>query len=126
VRARADRIWDGGVLDIKTGEVPNKKQLMQGNVPQLPLEAFMLQSGGFKIHTTEASKTPVMKFLQLKNNDVRVIEYDEQTTQQMINGAVAKVTDLFNIFSVGQAPYEYRETSKPKFHAFDDLARVDD
>lgn len=126
VRARADRIWDGGVLDIKTGEVPNKKQLMQGNVPQLPLEAFMLQSGGFKIHTTEASKTPVMKFLQLKNKDVRVIEYDEQTTQQMINGAVTKVTDLFNIFSVGQAPYEYRETSKPKFHVFDDLARVDD
>ncbi len=126
VRARADRVWDGGVMDIKTGEVPSKKQLLLGNVPQLPLEAFMLQSGGFKIQTTCLSRAPIIKFLQLKNNNVCVVEYDAPTTQQMINGAVAKVTDLFNIFSVGQCPYEYRETSKPKYHAFDDLARIKD
>ncbi|MBO5662317.1 MAG: PD-(D/E)XK nuclease family protein, partial [Alphaproteobacteria bacterium] len=46
VRARADRIWDGGVLDIKTGAAPTKSQLAQGNMPQLPLEAYILQSGG--------------------------------------------------------------------------------
>ena len=39
VCAIADRVWDGGVLDIKTGNVPTRSQLEQGNMPQLPLEA---------------------------------------------------------------------------------------
>lgn len=126
VRARADRIWDGGVLDIKTGAAPNKNQLLQGNAPQLPLEALMLQSGGFKIKTTYMSAQPVMKFLQLKNNDSRLIEYDAQTTQMMINGAVSKITDLFNMYSAGGAPYEYHETSDKKYQQYDDLARIKD
>ncbi len=123
VRARADLVWDGGVMDFKTGTAPNKKQLLDGNMPQLPLEAFMLQSGGFKIQTSALSNAPIMKFLQLKNNDVRVIEYDEQTTQQMINAAVAKTTELFNIYSAGGAGYEYRETNDRKYHQYDDFAR---
>ena len=124
VRARADLVWDGGVMDFKTGAAPNKKQLLEGNMPQLPLEALMLQSDGLKIQTSTLSKAPIMKFLQLKNNDVRVIEYDEQTTQQMINAAVAKTTELFNIYSAGGAGYEYHETSDRKYRQFDDLKRV--
>ncbi|MBP3397791.1 MAG: PD-(D/E)XK nuclease family protein [Alphaproteobacteria bacterium] len=124
VRARADGVWDGGVMDIKTGAAPNKSQLAQGNMPQLPLEAFMLQSGGFAGVSSVAR--PIMRFLQLKNNDVRVIEYDEDTTQEMINAAVAKVTELFNIYSAGGAGYEYFETSDVKYKQYDDLARVKD
>lgn len=124
VRARADLVWDGGVMDFKTGAAPTKKQLLDGNMPQLPLEAFMLQSGGFKIQTSPLSSAPIMKFLQLKNNDVRVIEYDEQITQQMINAAVAKTTELFNIYSAGGAGYEYHETSDKKYRQYDDLKRV--
>ena len=126
VRARADRIWDGGVMDFKTGAAPSKTQLMLGNMPQLPLEAFMLSSGGFHIRTTAVSKSPIMKFLQLKNNDVRVIEYSVSDTAEMMRAAVDKVTELFNIFSVGNAPYEYRETGDQKYKAYDDLARVKD
>jgi RecB family exonuclease len=126
VRARADRIWDGGVLDIKTGAAPSKSQLVQGNMPQLPLEAYMLQLGGFPIPMTEQSRTPVMRFLQLRNNDARVIEYDVETTAQMMRAAVDKVTELFNIYSVGGAGYEYRETGDQKYKIYDDLARVGD
>ena len=123
VRARADRIWDGGVMDFKTGAAPTKSQLDQGNMPQLPLEAFILASGGFPIKGSAVSKTPIMKFLQLKNNDVRVIEYDSETTAQMMRAAVDKVTELFNIFSAGGASYEYRETGDAKYKMYDDLAR---
>ena len=126
VRARADRIADGIVMDIKTGAAPSKSQLLDGNMPQLPLEAFMLQSDGFKIPTTVRSKTPIMAFLQLRNNDVKRIEYDAETTAQMINAAVDKVTQLFNMFSAGNAPYEYRETGDQKYKAYDDLARIGD
>lgn len=123
VRARADRIWDGGVLDIKTGTPPTKKQLAEGNMPQLPLEAYILQSGGFSISTTEKSKTPVMVFLQLKSGAVKPIEYSADDTAQMIAAAVEKTTELFNMYSAGGAPYEYRETSDQKYHIYDDLAR---
>ena len=124
VRARADLVWDGGVMDFKTGAAPNKKQLLDGNMPQLPLEAFMLQSGGFKIQTGPLSRAPIIKFLQLKNNDVRVIEYDATTTQQMINAAVAKTTELFNMYSAGNAGYEYHETNEVRYKIYDDLKRV--
>ena len=123
VRARADMVWDGGVMDFKTGSAPNKSQLLSGNAPQLPLEALMLRSGGFKIKATDNSKLPVMKFLQLKNNDVRTIEYDAETTDMMINAAITKVTELFNMYSAGGAPYEYYETSDSKYKQYDDFAR---
>ena len=126
VRARADRIWDGGVLDVKTGAAPSKSQLEQGNMPQLPLEAYILQSGGFPIKTTAQSRAPIMRFLQLKNNDACVIEYDAEKTAEMMRAAVDKTADLFNIYSAGAAGYEYRETGDQKYKAYDDLARVRD
>ena len=126
VRARADRIADGVVIDIKTGAAPSKKQLLSGTMPQLPLEALMLQSGGFNIKTTARSKTPTMVFLQLQNNNVKSVEYDIDTTQLMIDAALEKTKDLFNIYTAGRAPYEYHETSDIKYKSFDDLARTND
>lgn len=126
IRARADRVWDGGVLDIKTGAAPSKKQLEDGNMPQLPLEAYMLQSGGFPLRTTVKSQTPVMKFLQLKNRDVRIITYEPDDTQKMMDAAVAKAKQMIDVFLVGHAPYEYRQTGDTKYQAYDDFARVND
>jgi len=50
--ARADRLErkaDGSVqvIDYKTGTPPNKKEMAQGQAPQLPLEGMMLKEGGF-------------------------------------------------------------------------------
>ena len=113
VRAKADRVWDSVVLDIKTGSVPNKSQLEQGNMPQLPLEAFMR---GAK----------VMQFLQLQNNNVKLIEYSGDQAQAMINSSVQKVSELFGRYSKDAEPYEYFDTSDPKYKAYDDLARAND
>ena len=59
------------------------------------------------------------KLLDWKKNDA-------DNTAQMMNAAVDKVTELFNIYSAGNAPYEYRETGDDKYKQFDDLARVKD
>ena len=126
VCARADRVWDGGVLDIKTGTAPNKSQLQKGAMPQLPLEAYMLQNGGFDIKTTGASCNPKMVFMQLKNFDERMIWYDENDVVQMMDSAIAKVKELVDMYVVGRAPYEYFQTGDNKYKTFDDLARVDD
>jgi len=126
VRARADRIWDGGVLDIKTGAAPSKKQLFDGTMPQLPLEAYMLQNHGFCFKTTVKSEMPIMQFLQLKSGDAKIIKYDVEETATAINAAYSKVTELFNMYSAGGAEYEYRRTGEQKYQEYDDFARADE
>lgn len=125
VRARADRIWDGGVLDIKTGLAPNKSQLDSGNMPQLPLEALMLKNGGFSLYTTDKSNNPNIQFLQLKSGDARIIDYTSEQTNVMIDAAFDKVTGLFNMYS-GGAGYKYLRTGDQKYKVFDDFARADE
>lgn len=122
--ARADRVADGIVIDIKTGAAPSKSQLLLGTMPQLPLEAHMLQTGGFKIPTTTRSKTPTMRFLQLRNNQTKPVEYDSATTAAMIRAAVDKTIEVINMFTVGRAPYENRPNSESKYRQYDDLARA--
>ena len=126
IRARADRVWDGGVLDIKTGGAPNQTQLKEGNMPQLPLEAYMLQSGGFDIKTTDKSKNPEMVFMQLKNFDAKMIWYTADDVAEMMKSAIEKVEKLVEMYSCGNAPYEYLDTGDAKYKQYDDLARVDD
>ena len=113
-------------MDIKTGAAPSKKQLLDGTMPQLPLEALMMQSGGFPITTTIKSQTPVMQFLQLRNRDVRVIEYSGDEARAMIDAARDRVTQLFGMYSNDWQPYEYHETGDKKYQAWDDLARCGD
>ena len=127
VRARADIIWDGIVMDIKTGTPPTKKQLMDGTMPQLPLEAFIMQNNGFPLKMCDVSITPIIQFLQLKNGNPELIEYSGEIAQSMIDNSVQKVRELFGQYSTDKiASYEYRESVGQKYHEFDDLARVSD
>ena len=127
VRARADLIWDGVVMDIKTGAAPSKNQLMDGTMPQLALEGYIMQSGGFPIKMKDVSITPILQFLQLKNGDLDLIEYRDDVAQTMIDNTVQKVKELFGQYSGDKvAAYEYRDSVGIKYHEWDDLARVDD
>ena len=127
VRARADIIWDGVVMDIKTGAAPNKKQLMEGTMPQIALEGYIMQNGGFPIKIKDVSVIPTLQFLQLKNGDLDLITYKDDEAQSMIDNTVQKVRELFGQYSTDKvAEYEYRDTVGAKYHEFDDLARVGD
>ena len=51
--AKADRIDllknnTTTIIDYKTGSLPSKKEIFAGYAPQLPLEALLLEKGGFK------------------------------------------------------------------------------
>ncbi len=127
VRARADLVVDGMVIDVKTGAAPNEKQLMLGNMPQLPIEAYMLKTGGFDIkNRTIKSNTPVIKFLQLQNNKIDVIDYTIIETDKMIMASIDKVSQLLGQYSKDFTPYEYYENKIQKYHEYADLARRDD
>lgn len=124
VKAKADRIWDGYVLDIKTGAAPSKNKLLQATMPQLPLEAYIMQCGGFP--SGSGASAPVIQFLQLQNKNVKLIEYDSGTVQEMIDESLDKFSQLFGRYSKDAEEYEYREQTEIKYHIYDDLARVDD
>lgn len=131
IRAKADRVWENHVLDIKTGSAPNKSQLLSGNMPQLPIEAFIMQNGGFPINKfgnreQEQGTGVVIQFLQLQNNNIELIEYSGDVLQNMINASVEKVSRLLRYYSTDFTEYDYRETNDAKYRAYDDLARVDD
>ena len=127
VRARADIIWDGVVMDIKTGSAPTKKQLMDGTMPQIALEGYIMQNGGFPIKMRDISVTPILQFLQLRNGDLDLIEYAGDEAQTMIDNTVQKVCELFGQYSTDKvAEYEYRDSVGMKYHDYDDLARVGD
>jgi hypothetical protein len=91
-------------------------------MPQLPLEAAMLQTGGFAMFG--AVQFPVMQFLQLKSGDARLIEYNADEVANMMHAAQSKVTELFNMYSAGRAEYKYMKTGDSKYQAFDDFARA--
>ncbi len=122
--ARADMIWPNIVMDIKTGAAPSEKHLMEATMPQLPIEALIMQSGGFS--TVGAGDAPTIEFLQLRNNNLKLVQYDADTTADMMNAAKIKVTELVNMYSAGGAAYEYYETGDIKYKVFDDLARRHD
>ncbi len=126
VRARADRIWREGVLDIKTGAAPSRNQIKEGNMPQLPLEALMLKNGGFAMYRAVPCQTPVMRFLQLRAHDARIIEYDDAETADAIRAAHENVEKLFNMYASGTVAYKYLQTSDQKYKAYDDFARADE
>ena len=48
---RIDRLREGGmaIIDYKTGSLPAKKDVKESLAPQLPLEAAILQQGGFGV-----------------------------------------------------------------------------
>lgn len=127
VRARADIVWDGVVMDIKTGAAPTKKQLMDGTMLQIALEGYIMQNGGFPIKMKDVSVVPVLQFLQLRNGDLDLIEYTDDEAQTMIDNTVQKVKELFGQYSTDRvAEYEYRDSVGAKYHEYDDFARVGD
>lgn len=127
VRARADGVWTDGVMDIKTGSIPSAEQLKTGMMPQLPLEALMHMTGGFGAVVPKCAN-PQMRFLQLQKKNVRAVDVPRMIKDiDIIRAAHDKAVEVFRIYSVAGAPYEYRPTTgSVKYKKWDDLARVDD
>ena len=77
-------------------------------MPQIPLEAYIMQSNGFPIKSKNVSVVPILQFLQLKKGDVKLIEYTDDTAQSMIDASLQKIKELFGQYSSDKvASYEY-------------------
>ena len=128
--AKADRIDyapDSGytVIDYKTGLLPTDKQIEMGLAPQLPIEAAILSSGGFKnLKIGEVKQMVLMQLSGGKEPGVEhVVELDPLAVASSI---VTQIKDLLIYFNDQNTPYRSnpRPTLSNRFKGYDHLARV--
>ena len=132
--ARADRIdaYEAGtyhIYDYKTGVAPKLSQIKAHLKPQLPLEAAILQNGGFK----ELKKGPVTTVSYIEASGAepagRITSLD-QGLEALIAETEAALLGLVNSFDHQETPYKaMRRKAFRDGYRYDDyahLARLDE
>jgi ATP-dependent helicase/nuclease subunit B len=131
--ARADRLErrrDGTIalIDYKTGTPPTGVEVAQGYAPQLPLEAAMIERGGFG--AIAAASIGELAFWRLTGGnpagEVKLPEDDPAELRDLIASAFAGVQDLVAAFDKLATPYRAVPvpTKAPRYSDYVHLARV--
>ncbi|HYF08365.1 MAG TPA: double-strand break repair protein AddB, partial [Acetobacteraceae bacterium] len=135
VTARADRLdqlangtWR--VLDYKTGQVPAATHLGNGLAPQLPIEALILERGGFP-DIPAGSAVSDLRYWRLTGGEVpgevrKMPLADEETGATFAALAEDRLLALAERYLLGTAPFESRPhpSRKAPGGEYDHLARV--
>lgn len=113
LRGRADRIdlMNSGslsVIDYKTGQVPSQKQVDALLSPQLPLEAAMIQRGGFK-DVPAGEPVGELLYLQLKGGTDAVLEIGrnpkDAVLEELIEDAWQRLEQLIAHYAKEETGY---------------------
>ncbi len=122
---RIDKDAHGAVIiDYKSGGAYTKNKIIEGEYPQLPLEALMLQNGAF-------SKTPPATISKLEywllnggngGGKITSTKFDKNLLQETRNN----FQNLLDIFAQNDTPYISlpRPDKAPRFNDYLHLARV--
>ncbi len=128
--AKADRIdarSDGSltIVDYKTGGIPSRKEIASGLSPQLPLEAWIAQAGGF--HDVGAASVSELAYWRLSGGSppgevVPVREDIAELTERARDG----LRRLVEAFDDPAIPYRARPRPRRaiRYGDYDHLARV--
>ena len=128
--SKADRIdlkADGSlvIVDYKTGGVPSQKDIELGLSPQLPLEAWIAQSGGFA--GIDAAKVSELCYWRLtggaKPGQIVSVGKDVEDLIQLASEGLRRLVAAFEDPST---PYRARPRPRhaARFGDFDHLARI--
>ena len=129
---RLDRFADGGwrILDVKTGTVPSKPQVLSGTHPQLPLEAAILEAGGFAAAPAGATVT-ALAYWRLTGGtppgQLVLLPVEDEAGARLSDIARERLAALADRFLLGEAPFLSRphpDKARRGFGEFDHLARV--
>jgi ATP-dependent helicase/nuclease subunit B len=124
---RIDALKSGGaaILDYKTGAPPSNPQVKELLTPQLPLEAAILESGGFDgVPAMEAAELVYIRFAGgAKPGELRPVKVDAHA---IAAEAAEKLTQRIAFFDDPQTPYHSRVRPYRAGVAgdYDHLARV--
>lgn len=128
--ARADRLErlpDGRitVIDYKTGALPERREVVAGRQPQLPLEAAMVAAGGFE--GLEPSAVAELWFWQLKGDERGGAQRDAANRAPADLGAQARAGLARLVAHYDQASSAYPPVARPRVawrRDYDHLARI--
>ncbi len=119
------RLEDGSyeIIDYKTGNIPTAKRVAAGFAPQLPLEAWLLEHGGF---TPLSGEVQDLIFWELKGGDpverqVRPVK-DIKHTVDVADAGLRKLVDEFS--NVNTPYLSNPKPSEAGYGDYDHLARV--
>ncbi len=117
---RADRIErrrDGGIalIDYKTGGLPSAGEVARGLAPQLPLEALMIEQGGFAV--LGSGQVAALDYWRLSGGDppgeIKSLGADPAKLRVLIAEAQRGLQELIAAFDDPATPY--RAVPVPKY-----------
>ncbi len=131
LHARADRIdqlheGDMAIIDYKSGGTYSKKQMEKGGTPQLPLEALILDEGGFSpISNKKAHRLAYWK-LTGGNPAGNITELSDIQASNLVETVKTSLMTLISSFDDQQTPYYAIPVleNAPRFNDYEHLERV--
>lgn len=136
LRAKADRIdaLSGGgfeIIDYKTGVIPRVRRISAGYAPQLPLEAAILQAGGFE--TIPDGTVTELSYWALKGGATgsRIAPVSHMkgapAMDELISDAAAGLERIVAAFDKAETPYRsHPNPVEAGWGDYDHLARTDE
>ncbi|MBN9413443.1 MAG: double-strand break repair protein AddB [Candidatus Paracaedimonas acanthamoebae] len=128
LKATADRIdlnEDGTacLIDYKTGRLPTRKEIDQGIKPQLPLEAAILQRGGFQ--GIDSHRSIVMRYMHLSGGQPAGMLLD-MAEGDLVEKALKSLQEMINEYDDPKKPYASCPILEiaPSFSPYHHLSRI--
>lgn len=119
---RIDELKNGqlNILDYKTGNIPNKKQVMSGHALQLPIEGLIAQDGAFE----NISGATVCDFIYWQLG-CKALQFSSKE-DNILEKSKEYLLKLVNTFDFETTPYYSRPTPHfiPKNRDYEHLARI--
>lgn len=124
---RIDRLRGGGaaVIDYKSGGSYSKKKIENGALPQLPLEALILERGGFE--NTGAARVESLQYWILNGSgDGGKIVRLEDDIETVLQGTLEGLVHLIEAYDdpVSAYPSVPRPAHAPVYNDYEHLARI--
>lgn len=103
---RIDRLKSGGavIIDYKTGLVPRKKRMENGLSPQLPIEAYILNKGGWNGHD-KAVRLMYWEIRGSYTNAGSITEYKKLDVADVIEATADGLDRLVRLYEDPDTPY---------------------
>lgn len=128
---RIDQMRDGSgyaIVDYKTGGAPSDKDMVNGRAPQLPLEALIVEDGGYQGIRQDSDVVSLQHWILkgTNENEQNSFSLKNITMEDLLIQTRDGVTKLLVAFMNEEIPYNIfiQTGSDEKYNDYDHLERV--